>query len=101
MPDADGLLFEINGIAFQTHNLAAAQTVESTDDDGKLQRITFHSYEQYIQFFFVIDGSFVFDFTLLLHSICWIGFNQANLECILQTLSYIGMTADHRGRGKP
>jgi len=26
MPDTDGFLFEIDGIPFQTHNLAAAQT---------------------------------------------------------------------------
>ena len=41
MTNRDGFLLKINRIPFQPHDFAAAQAIESTENNGKLYRVAF------------------------------------------------------------
>ena len=95
MLDCEGFAFKIDRVPFYADDLTTAQTVECAKGDGKLDTLAFDDGKQVFQFLFVVGGSHIFVLLWSFDSICWIEVDQAELQCVLERLSYIGVTMNH------
>ena len=93
--DCEGFAFKIDRVPFYADDLTTAQTVECAKGDGKLDTLAFDDGKQVFQFLFVVGGSHIFVLLWSFDSICWIEVDQAELQCVLERLSYIGVTMNH------
>ena len=93
--DCEGFAFKIDRVPFYADNLAPAQTVECAKYDGKLDTLAFDDGKQVFQLLFVVGGSYIFVLLWSFDSICWIEVDQAEPQCVLERLSYIGVTMNH------
>ena len=57
--NGNGLSLKVNGIPFQTDDLATAQTVESSSNNSELSRISFENLEHLVKLGGVVVGSYI------------------------------------------
>ena len=93
--DCEGFAFKIDRVPFYADDLTTAQTVECAKGDGKLDTLAFDDGKQIFQLLFVVGGSYIFVLLWSFYSICWIEVDQAELQCVLERLSYVGVTMNH------
>ena len=91
MLNADGLVLKINGIPFQTNDLAAAQPVECSHDNAELCRVALDRRKKLFQFLCLVDLRLELFLTRTLNAVCGVGTNHADLKSVLQALADVGV----------
>ena len=81
--DADGLVLKINGIPFQTNDLAAAQPVECSHDNAELCRVALDRREELFQFLCLVDLRLELFLTRTFNAVCGVGTDHADLKSVL------------------
>lgn len=81
--NADGLVLKINGIPFQTNDLAAAQPVECSHDNAELCRVALDRCEELFQFLCLVDLRLELFLTRTFNAVCGVGTDHADLKSIL------------------
>ena len=82
--NADGLVRKINGIPFQTNDLAAAQPVECSHDNTELCRVALDRCEELFQFLCLVDLRLELFLTRTFNAVCGVGTDHADLKSVLQ-----------------
>ena len=81
--NADGLVLKINGIPFQTNDLAAAQPVECSHDNAELCRVALDRCEELFQFLCLVDLRLELFLTRTFNAVCGVGTDHADLKSVL------------------
>ena len=81
--NADGLVLKINGIPFQTNDLAAAQPVECSHDNAELCRVALDRREELLQFLCLVDLRLELFLTRTFNAVCGVGTDHADLKSVL------------------
>ena len=91
MPDGDGVGREVDGVPFQAENLAAAQAVEGSQLDRKLQRVAFQMEEQLVDFMAVIEAAHKLVLLGPFDLVSRVGWDHVHLDGILERTVDDGM----------
>ena len=94
--NADGLVLKINGIPFQTNDLAAAQPVECSHDNAELCRVALDCCEELFQFLCLVDLRLELFLTRTFNAVCGVGTDHADLKSVLQAFADVGVIVDDR-----
>ena len=94
--NADGLVLKINGIPFQTNDLAAAQPVECSHDNAELCRVALDRCEELFQFLCLVDLRLELFLTRTFNAVCRVGTDHADLKSVLQAFADVGVIVDDR-----
>ena len=94
--DADGLVLKINGIPFQTNDLAAAQPVECSHDNAELCRVALDRREELFQFLCLVDLRLELFLARTFNAVCGVGTDHADLKSVLQAFADVGVIVDDR-----
>ena len=89
--NADGLVLKINGIPFQTNDLAAAQPVECSHDNAELCRVALDRCEELFQFLCLVDLRLELFLTRTFNAVCGVGTDHADLKSVLQAFADVGV----------
>ena len=93
VPDGNGVGREVDGAPFQAENLAAAQAVEGSQLDRKLQRVAFQMEEKLVDFMAVIEAAHEFVLLGPFDPVSRVGRDHVHLDGILERPVDDGMVA--------
>ena len=101
MTDREGVGIQVDGVPLKAEDLAAAQSVEGRQLDGKFQRVALQNLKQCVDLRAVVEVADEGRLLWALDSVGWIEGNQVHLDSILERPVDDGVVVNDRVRVDP